>query len=394
MSVQFLPSNAENILWDKLSGYFNQAEFLRVSSAFLSAEADLVAWLAANPTRRAEVLVRLEFPTYHKSVETLRRHPRVVIHAADCGKSAFHEKLFIAYGPSRNALGAYIGSANWTVAGIRSNVEAGVWITSPEVLNEMSGHFVSNFKNSIQITDKMLEDLKADFIWHSSNGRRPEKDRGTLISSWENLRESDKGLYLVKQNGISAEPFLEGDDDFCDYARNQSSQTINGIPSTFKKGLGVILTSIARRTNGAPDRLIYGRGQLAGYNPKRWSLPKAYLKSLIQRDIPAEQIERISHWPDIFWVDPVEYVNYPPGCNDYIWLSDYMDNPSFQGGYRWLTKDVWEKCNLVLDAYTDKLGLLPVDRQGIWWNDYLGITDPQDQLYMTKSRIENFNLAK
>ena len=74
-----------------------------------------------------------------------------------------------------------------------------------------------------------------------------------------------------------------------------------------------------------------------------------------------------------------------------MWLSDYMA-PSFQGGFRWIPADTWKACNQAIDEHTERFGVLSPDRQGIWWNQHVGIT-PDDSLFMTKARIEEMNLG-
>jgi len=156
--------------------------------------------------------------------------------------------------------------------------------------------------------------------------------------------------------------------------------------------LGCIVCRIARQQDGSPDRVIYGRGRIAGFDPTRWTLPEKYLAALGQRGVDFQKIEHLKKWPEILWLDPAEYIDYPRGFTDFLWLSKYM-NPSFQKGFRWIPPDVWNACNEDLNEHTDKYGLLPLDRQGIWWNNFLGITDPDDPLFMTKARIEEMNLV-
>ena len=65
----------------------------------------------------------------------------------------------------------------------------------------------------------------------------------------------------------------------------------------------------------------------------------------------------------------------------------FAASSAHQGGFRWVPKDVWKACNKALDAHTDEFGVLPLDRQGIWWNQHVGITDAEDPLFMTKARL-------
>lgn len=393
-AISFVASDNESVLWDRLSPFFDSASVLRISSAFLGAGDELISWVEKSRERRAEVVVRLEYPTNHASVASLLKHPRIAIRGADPAKTPFHEKLFLAINSAGEPLGAYIGSANWTQGGLRRNQEAGVWVAEQVILQEMAEHFKIRFGSALQISDEMLAELRADFIWQASHGKRPRKDRGTLVSSWSELRGREKdGSFLIKQNGIGSNPFVEGEDEFCEFSRNHSSQTLSRIPSTFEKGLGVMVSWIARRRDGSPDRLIYGRGRIAGFDPKRWRLPEKYLTALVRRGIDATKVEYLRQWPDILWLDPAEYINYPRGCDKFLWLSDYMD-PSFQGGFRWIPSDVWKACNQALDEHTDKFGVLPLDRQGIWWNRHTGISDSSDSLFMTKARIEEMNLSR
>jgi hypothetical protein len=257
----------------------------------------------------------------------------------------------------------------------------------------MARHFADEFQTALPISDHMLAELRSDFLWQSSCGKRPKKDRGTMISAWKDLRARRDGRFVIKQNGIGSDPFVECRDELCNLTRNHSSQTLSKIPSTFGKGLGFIVSRIARREDGSPDRVIYGRGRLAGFDNKRWRLPEKYLIALGKRGIDSATIKHLRQWPEILWLDPAEYIDYPQGFNGFLWLSEYMQ-PSFQGGYRWIPPDVWTACNHALDEHTDKFGLLPLDRQGVWWNEYVGITDSDDPLFMTKARIEELNRGK
>jgi hypothetical protein len=275
---------------------------------------------------------------------------------------------------------------------LKKNREAGVWVSEQAVLCQMARHFTTAFQDALPISDQMLAELRADYLWQSSHGKRPTKDRGTLISSWTDLKAARDGRFVIKQNGVSWDPFVEGKDEFCDLVRNHSAQTFGAIPSTLAQGLGVIVCRIAKRKDGSRDRLIYGRGRIAGFDHDRWRLPDKYLVALSHRDIEPQKIEHLKKWPEILWLDPAEYIAYPRDMTDFLWLSKYM-NPSFQKGFRWIPPDVWKACNEDLNELTDKYGLLPLDRQGIWWNEFVNITDPDDPLFMAKARIEEMNAA-
>ncbi|MGO8752802.1 MAG: phospholipase D-like domain-containing protein [Thermoguttaceae bacterium] len=388
-TTAFLASDNEDVLWDRLSTLFQGAVVLKIATAFLGAGDEIASWVGQSPERHVEVLVRLEYPTHPDSVSKLRDHPQVTIRAANPAMTPFHEKLFLAIASDGGCSGAYIGSANWTEGGLKKNREAGVWVSEPDVLQQMVSHFDAECRAALPISDHMLADLRSDFLWHTLHGKRPRKDRGTIIASWRDLKDGSNGQFVIKQNGVSSEPFVEGEDEYCDVIRNQSSQMFHNIPSTLRHGLGVVLCRIARRSDGSPDRLIYGRGVIAGIDTKRWRLPEQYLADLWQRNFDPNKIKHVERWPEVLWLDPAECIDYPRGSNRFLWLRDYMD-PSFQGGFRWLTADVWESCNHALDEHTDEFGVLPLDRQGIWWNAYLGIT-ADDPLFMTKARMEEMN---
>ncbi len=366
---------------------------MRIASAFLGAGDEIVSWVGQNPKRRVEIIVRLEYPTNPDSVASLLNHPQVSIRAADPARTPFHEKLFLAIDSAGEPVGAYIGSANWTQGGLRKNREAGVWVSEQGVLREMAAHFSVEYQVARKISEQMLAELRADFLWQESHGKRPSKDRGTLVSSWRALGAARDGRFLLKQGGVSTDPFVEGRDELCERVRNHSSQTFGEIPSTIEEGMGIIVSLIARRRDGSPDRVIYGRGRIAGIDRERWRLPDRYLDALARKGLDPKKIKHVRRWPDILWLDPAEYINYSRGFKRFLWLSDYLDDPSFQLGFRWIPADAGNACNKALDEHTDKFGLLPVDRQGIWWNRYLGI-QPGDPLFMTKARIEEMNLAR
>ncbi len=390
-TISFVASDGENVLWDRLSGLFEGASVLRIASAFVGAHDDILFWVDSDSKRHVEVILRLEFPTNPTSVAALLKHPRVAIRAADpASNMPFHEKLFLAVAADGECIGAYIGSANWTQNGLRKNREAGVWLTERDVLRQIASHFTGEYHAALRISDQMLAKLRSDFLWQTTHGKRPKKDRGTIISSWSNLRAAGDGRFILKQNGVSWNPFVEGRDEFSDLVRNQGSQTFSRIPSTLQPGLGFIVSRIARRQDGSPDRVIYGRGRIAAFDRNRWRLPERYVAELRLRGVDKEKCEYLRRWPEILWLDPAEFIDYPRGFTGLLWLSDYMA-PSFQGGFRWISADVWKAINRSLDQHTDKYGVLPLDRQGIWWNEYVGITEPDDPLFMTKARIEEMN---
>ena len=60
-TTSFLASDSQNVLWDRLSQCFVNASVLRIASAFLAADDEIVAWVTHSPERRAEVIVRLEY---------------------------------------------------------------------------------------------------------------------------------------------------------------------------------------------------------------------------------------------------------------------------------------------------------------------------------------------
>jgi len=399
-TISFLASDGENILWDRLSQLFEGASVLRIASAFLAAEDKVVEWVAKDPNRRVEIVVRLKYPTNPESVAKLRGHPNVAILAAAPQESSFHEKLFLAVDSAGNPIGAYIGSANWTHGGLTKNREAGVWISEQELLRQMADHFAAGFRSARKISDQMLAELRAESLRQESH-EPPEKDLGTFISSWGELKARSDGRFLIKQGGIGQDPFVEGRDEirkFMGDPINHSAQTFNGIPETITPGLGIIVCRIAKRQNNSRDRVITGRGRIAGIDRKLWRLPEAYLKDVGKRFGP-EKVKYLKRWPDILWLD-AEFIDYPQGCNELLWLTDYMDQSfregfrHFQAGYRWMSADMWKACNQAIDEHTRKFRVLPLNRDGVWWNHYLGIIDPADPLFMTKARIEKMNLSR
>jgi hypothetical protein len=391
-TISFIASDGDRVLWDRLSQLFQSASVLRIASAFLGAHDEVFSWVNRDSERRVEILVRLAYPTDPASVAAFLNHPQVAIRAADTANMPFHEKLFLALDSSDKCLGAYVGSANWTQGGLRRNREAGVWVSEQTVLRQMANHFSAEFHAAARISDRMMAELRLDVRRQRTHGTGPRKDRGTLISSWRELKAATDGRFVIKQNGVSWRPFVEGRDEWIDFVQfhNHSSQTFSRIPSTFEPGLGCVVSRIARRQDGSPDRLVYGRGRVAAFDRKRWRLPDQYLAALSQRGLLAEKIEYLKRWPEILWLDPVEFIDYPRGTTDFLWLSSYME-PSFQGGFRWITEDVWDALNQSLDTYTEKYRVLAPDREGIWWNDHLGMDDRDDPLYMTKARIEEMN---
>jgi hypothetical protein len=394
-TLSFIASDGVNILWDRLSRFFEGASVLRIASAFLGAGDEITSWVDQGSDRRVEIVVRLEYPTNPESVVKLLKHPRVAIRAANSTGMPFHEKLFLAIDSAGECIGAYIGSANWTQGGLRKNHEAGVWVAEEEVLRQMEAHFKAGFQDALQISDQMLAQLRSDPRWQASPGKRLGKDRGTLISSWRDLRPARDRRFFIKQNGIGAEPFVEGEDESWKLIRNNSysSQTFSKIPSSFEPGLGFIVSRIARRRDGSPDRVIYGRGRIGGFDRKLWKLPDQYLAALGPRGVDPKEIKYLKRWPEILWLVPAEYINYPRECDALLWLSDFMRPAFFQGGFRRISGDIWTACNRALDERTKRFGLLPLDRDGIWWNQHVKIADPDDPLFMTKARVEEMNLG-
>jgi hypothetical protein len=61
----------------------------------------------------------------------------------------------------------------------------------------MAEHFDTAFRDGVQISNQMLADLRAEFLWQSSHGNKPKRDRGTLISSWKDLKAAHDGRFVI-----------------------------------------------------------------------------------------------------------------------------------------------------------------------------------------------------
>jgi hypothetical protein len=170
-------------------------------------------------------------------VRELRKNPQVTILAADTAKMPFHEKLYIAIDTAGVPIGAYIGSANWTQSGLKKNREAGVWVTDQEVLRQMNMHFLAAFKDARTISDQMLEQIDEDRRGQENLRRRPNKDRGTLISSWPSLKATSDGQFLIRQGGTHDEPFIEGT-DFHDFMGKYNFSSAYGSQDSAEGGGG------------------------------------------------------------------------------------------------------------------------------------------------------------
>src|SRR5207249_4174148 len=120
------------------------------------------------------------------------------------------------------------------------------------------------------------------------------------------------------------------DEHFSDYRYNHSSQTLSKLPRDLRAGQGILLTWIAEREDGSRDRLVYGRGRIAGFDSARWRLPSRYLEALDSAGVPRDAIDWIAKWPEIVWLDPIEVIAYPKGCTDYLWYSELTGFSRFQ----------------------------------------------------------------
>ena len=382
--VELLATNRGQKLVDALTPRLRGSTRLDVSSAFFSEHGAMQRFLD-SPAARARVIVRLDYPTNPKALQVLMADERVDLRGFSLEVDpTFHEKLVLATGADDRRFGAYVGSANWTHRGLHQNTEAGVWIEEPELLAQIARHFEESFQRAAPVTDRDIEILEHRFRWYEAVASPPDKDPGTMRVLWPSL---SAGAWLLKQNGISADPFLEGEHSFPDYNRNQCAQTLNGLPKAISPGQPVILCYIARRKGTrAADRLVYGRGLVADADPALWHLPPLYLNRLRQSGVSEDDVAFLERWPDVVWLGSLECIDYPRNCSEYVWLSDHTDFAHFRRGHQYLSKADEQNLNKALDRAAHRFGIAPLDREGIWWNTYLEI-DPTDPLYMTRSRM-------
>lgn len=385
--VEVLLTDSDEHLWRRLMHLLRPAKTLDITSAFFSAH-ELLVELATRVSIR--ILVRPEFPTSGSAVLAAQAAANVEIRGLADHATPLHQKVFLARNHSGSEYGAYVGSANWTSAGLTKNREAGVWLRSPDSLEHLRRQFETLWPRAAQITTNDIARMREGAKRSYAIG----KPRGTLTAAWRTLAGSTDAVFFLKHNGTGDMPFREGATDFCDKVHDYSAQTFSAIPSALRPGQGMLLTWISRRKDDRPDRLVYGRGRVAGYDRAIWRLPYFYVEGLRSAGVPQHKIARILRWPYIVWLDPVEIIAYPRSCVDYLWLRDagWTDFRSFRRrGISGISKQAWDKCNCVLDELTLKYGLRNTDHLGIWWNDQVEILDPDNALYLTKSRIEELN---
>lgn len=386
---ELLFSNTGSVLWEKLEPRIDVGANIYITTAFFNAAEELIK---ISQRATIKLIVRLAYPTNGEALEDIIKTKNIQVRALRDENSPLHEKVFAITDKNNKAVGAYIGSANWTDSGLKRNTEAGVWLKSPESVEGLVTHFAKLWAKTSEITDVDIRQLKEAARLSRRTPAERAAHRGTLIASWKSLSDSN-GEYYLKQNGTSETPYIEAEENFNDLRKDHASQTLSFIPKDLATGQGILLTWIARRKDGRADRLVYGRGRIAAFDPIRWRLPGKYLAELADAGL-RDGCSYILQWQKIIWLDPVEIIDYPPKCEDYLWYSEitgFREFSSFRKGIRKISKDYWEKCNRALDIYTDKYKLQSPNPSGIWWNDYLGFT-PTNPLYITKELIEDMNL--
>ena len=387
--VQFVASGESRPLWPKLRARLSRGVRLDIASAFLANTDALSQLLVGRGKAQARVVVSSRYPTDPDALVKLRDDLAADVRVARAERSgSFHEKLYIAYREDGTPTDAYVGSANWTRGGLMHNPEAGVLIRDPVLLAAMAKHFERTFEIAEPLAEEHLASLREQHVRQKNATAGRGKDRGRMRWRWESAR----GRFLLKQNGLSCDPFREGHETYGERFRGDftGGQTLSSIPSTFANGQGMIITFIARRRDGSPDRLIYGRGLIADLDRTRWRLPSVYRERLLQY-YAAEHVDFIGRWPFVVWLDPVEYLDYK-GSEGFLWTSELLGISSFQKGYRCIDARAWQRVNSALDEASEHYGLAAVERDGLWWNAYLR-RGPDDSLYMSRSLMEELNRA-
>lgn len=391
----FLPTDRETSFGAFLRNMKTGACRITISTAFFNAADEILDWLNSNPDLKVLLLAGLRYPTSAQALKTLAPRDRVRLLGIPADAS-FHEKIVLLSDSTSGPVGAYVGSANWTKGGLTSNQEAGIWTTDVNILEAIAQHLRTTESNAVRITAEHLAQLEREAARQRLFSKTRGKHRGTMIASWEKLRPNHNGQYLLKQNGIKEEPFLEDParNDFWTLGPQAASLTFSRIPKGLEPGMGIILSFISRRKNNRPDRLIYGRATVGGYDKARWKVPSTYLERLATRPEYREFAQHIKRWELIVWLNDIEVVDYPVSCEDYIWLteiSDFQDFREFRLGYKWIGEQDWSKCNTALDTATERYGLMPVRWDEVWWNDYMRVPEDDEMIFMTKSRIEALN---
>ena len=385
--VEFIASSQSQHLWPLIRDQFSQAPRLDIASAFFTAADELLELTRVEETT-TRLLVSDRYPTDPDALALCQDGGDVEVRIA-CSErpGAFHEKLFLARRADGVPAAAYLGSANWTHGGLTRNTEAGVLIRDGVLLKAMSDHFDRGFGAGEPLSDDHLVSLREQHARQRIAMLGGKRDRGKMRSRWRTA----SGRFILKQNGVTENPFWEGSDSFRQRfgGRLTGGQTLSRCPTTFSNGQGMIVTHIARRKDGSPDRLIYGRGIVAGIDFEGSRLPAAYEAELRRRVLPAEA-DFICRWPFVVWLDPVEYVRYPEDCSRYLWASELLGVSWFMGGYQFVDDDGWEHVNSALDAAMEVHGTAIVEPDGLWWNARLQV-GPDDPLYATRTILEEWN---
>jgi hypothetical protein len=390
MGVRLLATGPSLPLWPILLDHFAGAAGLDISSAFFT-DAKGIAEVVGRRALRLRVVVSARYPTSPQALRDMCREPGadVRVAGADPG-STFHEKVYVARSADGSPMVAYLGSANWTGGGLLRNQEAGVLIHEPGLLAEIAEHFECTHSRAETLSPHHLASLEEEHVRQMNAAPSRSRDRGKMRRRWRAITG-----FMLKQNGLGSTPFREGEDYWgsLGIGRFTGGQTHRDVYRTYADGQGMLVSYIARRRSGRPDRLLYGRGVMKDIDRELWTLPRQLADWLIASD-RKKDAEFLQSWPRITWLDPAEFIDYSGSSEDWVWASsvwgENSSRCSFQGGYTWLEGDEWRLANEALDGASERYGICAVETNGVWWNDYLGL-QINDPWYMTRQRIEDLN---
>lgn len=209
---------------EMISEFAAESDTIRVASAFFTDTELIMEWIGSS--KKVELIVSLRPPTNYYSLKRVQSKTGITMQFL--GKK-FHSKFFIFYS-SGEPHACIIGSSNFTIGGLDTNIETNAILKGRKYLNEIDNHFSSLWEESYLLQPSDLNKYKPIFDKFMGKKEKIEKEQQEFENEILGERKNKKQKTRVRNEAKKYLAFWRIVDEVRDMVKDISDEEYPNIP--------------------------------------------------------------------------------------------------------------------------------------------------------------------